>query len=140
LHWSKWDDIITKIRKAAVFVDNFSLQKTPKGYTFALHSANGQTVAVSEVYATEAACRRGIQSVWMNADAPVEYQSGEENKLPNPKFQLYRDKRGAYRFRLKARNGRIIAVSQAYRSKAACLEGIESVRIHAKSLAQEETT
>lgn len=121
-------------------MDNFSLQKTPRGYTFALHSANGQTVAVSEAYATEAACRRGMQSVEANANAPVEDQTGDGKQLPNPKFQLYRDKRGAYRFRLKARNGRIIAVSQAYRSKAACLEGIESVRIHAKSLPQEETT
>lgn len=120
-------------------MDNFSLQKTPKGHTFSLHSANGQTIAVSEVYATEAACRRGIQSVCINADAPVEDQTGGQEQLPNPKFQLYRDKRGAYRFRMKARNGRIIAVSQAYRSKDACLEGIESVRVHAKSLAQEET-
>ena len=35
------------------------------------------------------------------------------------KFELYADKAGKYRFRLKAGNGEIIAVSEAYESKAA---------------------
>ena len=112
-------------------MDSFSLQKGKTGWTFNLHAANGQPIAVSEVYASEAACRRGMESVRNHALAPVEDLSDGKSGVANPKFQLYRDKRGAYRFRLKARNGRIIAVSQAYRSKAACLEGIESVRIHA---------
>lgn len=120
-------------------MDSFSLQKTPKGYTFVLRSGNGQTIAVSESYRTEAACRGGVRSVCANADAPLEDRTAGEPLLPNPKFQLYQDKRGLYRFRLKAKNGRIIAVSQAYRSKAACLEGIESVRTNAKTLIQEDS-
>ncbi len=48
-----------------------------------------------------------------------------------PKFEVFIDKSGNYRFRLKAPNGEIIAASQAYTSKAACMNGIESVKRNA---------
>jgi uncharacterized protein YegP (UPF0339 family)/phosphatidylserine/phosphatidylglycerophosphate/cardiolipin synthase-like enzyme len=44
------------------------------------------------------------------------------------RFELFRDTRGRYRFRLKASNGHVIASSQAYTTKAAALAGTESVR------------
>ncbi len=47
------------------------------------------------------------------------------------KFEVYQDKAGKHRFRLKAGNGQIIAVGEAYESKKACLNGIESVRKNA---------
>ena len=47
------------------------------------------------------------------------------------KFEVYLDKAGKHRFRLKAGNGQIIAVGEAYESKKACLNGIESVRKNA---------
>lgn len=47
------------------------------------------------------------------------------------KFEYYKDKKGKYRFRLKAGNGEIIAVGEAYESKAGCLNGIELVRKNA---------
>jgi uncharacterized protein YegP (UPF0339 family) len=47
------------------------------------------------------------------------------------KFELYADKAGKYRFRLKAGNGEIIATSEAYESKAGAKNGIESVRNNA---------
>jgi uncharacterized protein YegP (UPF0339 family) len=34
------------------------------------------------------------------------------------KFELYKDAGGKYRFRLKAGNGEVIAVSEAYESKS----------------------
>lgn len=43
------------------------------------------------------------------------------------KFEMYKDKAGKYRFRLKAGNGEIIAVGEAYESKASCENGIQSV-------------
>ena len=42
------------------------------------------------------------------------------------KFQLYTDSAGKFRFRLKARNGEIIASSEAYESKASAKNGIKS--------------
>jgi uncharacterized protein YegP (UPF0339 family) len=48
--------------------------------------------------------------------------------LPDPVFEWYKDKAGKYRFRLKAANGKIIAVSEGYSSKEGCVGGIESVK------------
>ena len=46
-------------------------------------------------------------------------------------FEWYKDKAGKYRFRLKAGNGEIIAVSEGYVSKESCVAGIESVKKNA---------
>jgi uncharacterized protein YegP (UPF0339 family) len=48
-----------------------------------------------------------------------------------PKFEIYLDEAEGYRFRLRARNGQIIAVSQSYKSKEGCLKGIKSVQLNA---------
>jgi len=47
------------------------------------------------------------------------------------KFELFKDAKGNYRFRLKAGNGEIIAVGEAYASKSGALNGIDSVRRNA---------
>lgn len=47
------------------------------------------------------------------------------------KFEVYKDAGGKFRFRLKAGNGEIIASSEAYNSKDACLKGVESVKKNA---------
>jgi uncharacterized protein YegP (UPF0339 family) len=51
--------------------------------------------------------------------------------MPEPVFEWYVDKVGKYRFRLKAANGEMIAVSEGYASKQSCVDGIESVRKNA---------
>lgn len=51
--------------------------------------------------------------------------------MPNPRFELYQDKAGRCRFRLRARNGAIVAVSEGYSNRAGCLGGITSVRKNA---------
>jgi uncharacterized protein YegP (UPF0339 family) len=51
--------------------------------------------------------------------------------VPEPVFEWYKDKAGKYRFRLKAANGEIIAVSEGYASKDGCVNGIESVKKNA---------
>ena len=47
------------------------------------------------------------------------------------KFEVYTDKKGEFRFRLKAGNGEVIAVGEGYTTKAACLNGIESIKKNA---------
>jgi uncharacterized protein len=47
------------------------------------------------------------------------------------KFELYKDKAGEYRFRLKASNGQVIATGEGYSSKAGALNGIESIKTNA---------
>ena len=51
--------------------------------------------------------------------------------MKHPKFEVYTDKAGEYRFRLKARNGQIVAVGEGYKAKASCLNGIESIKKNA---------
>lgn len=47
------------------------------------------------------------------------------------KFELYEDKSGGFRFRLKAGNGEVIATSQGYKTKKSAMNGIDSVRRNA---------
>lgn len=111
----------------------FAVKITKSGLKFDLNAGNGETVATSEVYSSNAACRKGIESVRRNApEAHLEDQTVEGfAKAAHPKFEVYVDKAGEFRFRLKAKNGKIIAVSEGYKSKASCLGGIESVRRNA---------
>ena len=44
------------------------------------------------------------------------------------KFELYKDKAGEFRFRLKAGNGQTILASEGYKQRASAMKGIESVR------------
>ncbi len=55
----------------------------------------------------------------------------EVRNMPEPVFEWYTDKAGKFRFRLKAANGEVIAVSEAYETKQACTGGIESVKKNA---------
>ena len=48
-----------------------------------------------------------------------------------PKFEVYQDKKGEYRFRLKAINGQIIAIGEGHVKLASCLNGIESIQKNA---------
>jgi len=47
------------------------------------------------------------------------------------KFEIYKDSKGEYRFRLKATNGEIIATGEGYESKQGCKAGIDSVKNNA---------
>lgn len=51
------------------------------------------------------------------------------------KFEIFKDKTGEFRFRLKAKNGQIIAQSEGYESIAKCKNGIKSVQENAPSAA-----
>lgn len=108
----------------------FVVKQTKTGIKFDLKATNGQVIANSEVYKAKASCMNGIKSVINNAPiAAFEDQTKEDfEKCTNPKFEMYVDKRGEYRFRLKAKNGQIIAVGEGYTTKKNCLNGIESVR------------
>ena len=111
----------------------FAVKKTNTGERFNLVAGNGEIIGVSEVYSSKSGLRNGIKSVKKNAViAKVEDQTIEGfEKVSNPKFEIYLDKAGEYRFRLKARNGEIILASEGYSQKSGCKNGIESVRKNA---------
>ena len=110
----------------------FRIKPVATGYKFDLLAANGQVIATSEVYETEAACRKGVRSVCASAPKAKFADLTEDGKPPtNPRFELFLDKAGAYRFRLRSRNGQVIAVSEDYTTREACENGIESVKKNA---------
>ena len=111
----------------------FVIRAVATGWKFNLKADNGEVIAASEVYETLAACRKGVESVRKAAaSCKVEDQTVADQKaLTNPKYEVYRDRAGEYRFRLKSRNGQIVAVSEGYAAHNVCLNGVESVRRNA---------
>ena len=108
------------------------LMKAGETARFNLVAGNGQVIAVSQNYAGEDACLTGIESVRANCAAPIEDQTVENFEvLSCPKYEVYLDKAGEYRFRLKAANGQIIATGEGYKQLSGCLSGIESIKKNA---------
>lgn len=108
----------------------FVVKEVSSGYKFDLKATNGQVVASSEVYKSKAGCLKGLESVRINAPiANFENQTIEGYEVAkNPKFEIYLDKADEFRFRLKAKNGEIIATSEGYKTMDNCKNGVESVR------------
>jgi uncharacterized protein YegP (UPF0339 family) len=52
----------------------------------------------------------------------------KRKSIKTGKFEVYTDKAGEYRFRLKAPNGEIIAIGEGYKTKKSCINGIQSVK------------
>jgi len=59
-------------------------------------------------------------------------QHGLVNTMP-AKFQIYKDAAGKFRFRLRAQNGEIVAVSEAYEAHANSTKGIKSIQKNCNS-------
>ena len=108
----------------------FVVKETANGIMFNLKAGNGEVIATSEVYSSKDACLNGIESVKKNAAlANIEDQTVEGfEACKHPKFEVYLDKAGEFRFRLKAKNGEIIATGEGYKKLASCINGIESIR------------
>ena len=122
----------------------FEIKRTTDGrYMFNVRAANTQIIASSQIYSSMAACRNGIDSVGANAPiaAIEDHTDGEENEEKCPKFQIYLDKSGKFRFKLLAANGQnILACTQGYVRKSSCKNGITSViaNAHAKIILPRE--
>ena len=111
----------------------FVLSEAASGYKFNLVAGNGETIASSQVYKSALSAKKGIASVAANAPAAyIENQTEKDFKTAvNPKFEVYKDKKGEFRFRLKAKNGQIIATSEGYSKLDSCLKGVASVKKNA---------
>ena len=117
----------------------FIIKKTPTGaFNFTLLAANKEKIAVaSQIYSTKASCKTGMASVGKNSVRCIEEGRIEDQTLKNPtpktcpKFEVYLDKAGLYRYRLIATNGESIAMSEeGYKTKSGCMNGIKSVSVN----------
>jgi len=94
----------------------FEVYKDKAGkYRYRLKAGNGQVVLTGEAYNSKNACLDGVDSV-------------KKNSQKETAFEVYEDKKGGFRFRLKAANGEIIGQGEAYNSRSGCLKGVESVK------------
>ena len=118
----------------------FIIKKTPTGmFNFSLLAANKEKIAVSsQVYTTKAACKKGMESIGKHAVKCISEDRIEDQTLKTPttktcpKFEIYFDKAGLFRYRLIASNGESIAMSEeGYKSKNGVLNGIKSVSVNA---------
>ncbi len=119
----------------------FTLNQTKTGFNFKLIAKNGQEIGASQVYKSLNACKNGVASVQKNGPvATTEDQTvADFAKQASPKFQIYTDKAGEFRFRLLAKNGRNILSSEGYKTKKSCLNGIDSVAKNAPDAKVEKT-
>lgn len=111
----------------------FVLSEAKNGCRFNLVASNGEIIATSQLYKSAVTAKKGIASVAANAPvANIENQTEKGFKTEvNPKFEVYKDKKGEFRFRLKAKNGQIIATSEGYSKVDSCLKGVASVKKNA---------
>lgn len=117
----------------------FTIREKNGKYSFRLKAGNGEIIATSQMYKSLKTCRAGIDSVRRNApDANLEDQTKEGFQVQkHPKFEVYTDNAGEFRFRLKAKNGQNICASEGYTALKSCLNGIESVRKNAPEAKEE---
>ena len=120
--------------------NRFEIRQTKNGsFRFNLMATNGQIIATSETYSSLDSCKNGVESVRKNCAAHVEDQTKDGfESLTHPKYEVYKDKAGEFRFRLKAKNGEIIATSEGYKSMDSCKNGIESVKKNAPEAVTEK--
>lgn len=70
---------------------------------------------------------------------PAPANSRKDGSVP-AKFIVKKGPTGKFRFNLVAPNGQVVATSQAYESKAACMAGVRSVQKHAAAAAVDDHT
>lgn len=110
----------------------WEIRKAKDGrFFFSLYASNHTVIAYSQIYSSTSAVNTGINSVIANAPK-CEIEDNTLKKpisIPCPKWEIYLDKAGEYRFRLYAPNGLCIChASHGYATKSGCKGGIESIK------------
>ncbi len=119
----------------------YVIKKTSNdGFVFNLLANNNEVIGSSQTYKSMASAKSGIESVKKNAGSEIEDQTLKDFEVKkNPKYEIYQDKAGEYRFRLKASNGEIILSSEGYKAKSSAKNGIDSIQRNADSEIVDQT-
>ena len=124
---SSSDQTVAKLNTQSGF---FEIKKSKDDrFVFNLYASNKIIIATSQIYSSSQSALNGANSVIANAEkANIEDQTLKNyTTMSYPKWEIYKDKAGEYRFRLSASNGNCICHSQGYTSKANCKNGIDSI-------------
>ncbi len=132
-----------KVAESKGYTGHFEINRSKDGkkFFFNLYASNKVGIATSQMYSTAQSAMNGIKSVIANAaKAPIEDQTLKKYEpLPFPKWEIYIDNGGKYRFRLNASNGNCVCHSQGYTTKTACKNGIDSIIRSSKNADIEKT-
>ena len=95
---------------------------------FTLFAVNGEIIATSVGFLSKDECLAALESSRKLCRCHVEDQTSSRCiGLRAPKFEIYIDKVGEFRFRQRDRKGNILCISEGYRSKRSCQNGIVSI-------------
>lgn len=101
-------------------------EKSSGSASFVLKADNGEVIGVSESYSSLSAAKAGVDAVRKAAAVAPVADEGDD-AVKHPKFEVFTDRKGEFRFRLCARNGEIVLTSEGYTTKASCRNGVDSV-------------
>jgi uncharacterized protein YegP (UPF0339 family) len=124
------EEIAQAEAKSGRALARFEIKKAKDGrFVFNLYAPNRVIVATSQIYSSSTSAVNGIKSIAANAPkAPIEDTTLKTfTPVGFPKWEIYLDKGGQYRFRLYAPNGSCIVHSQGYTTKSSCKNGIASI-------------
>lgn len=112
----------------------FIVEKQPSDeYCFELRAANGESILTGMSFPAREGCENCIDAVKRDCLSPVEDKTLPDSPpLACPKYEIYRNRNNCFCFRLLSANREIVALSQEYTGKPACLKGIDSVRANAR--------
>ncbi len=108
----------------------FDIRRAKDGrFFFNLYASNHAVIASSQIYSSSQSAITGIKSVMANAAKAEIEDTTLKNPTakPFPKWEIYIDKAGQYRFRLYASNGSCVCHSHGYAAKSGCKGGIDSI-------------
>ena len=109
---------------------------TAHGLRFELRARNGSVIAVSNNYKNIDACYEDIELIKQIIENVQIEDTTLEDIVPKPypKFEIYSKLSHNFQFRLLLDKDSVIISSDTYTSKAACLNGINSVisNVHSK--------
>lgn len=105
----------------------FVISQAATGVRFLLRSDAGQTLAISKNYASLDTCKKGIRSlITILPGAPVvNLTAGERG--PNPKCEIDGEE-GAYVYRYKSSNGKVVIESRPVQTEKAALRAIAMLK------------
>ena len=135
-------DAIASVKRNAADKDNFEVREAVNGQSyFVLKAANGAILGKSETYTSKAGLENGIASVIKNAAASdLEDLTAAGAPKRKAEFEMYNSKSGDFRFRMRAKNGKILFVSEGYTTKQAAKNGIDTIIELAKEAELQDLT
>ena len=109
----------------------FDIKRTKDGrFVFNLYSANKVLIATSQTYSSSQSAMAGVKSVMANAARAEIEDTTLKTPRPTsfPKWEVYLDRAGEYRYRLYATNGQCVVHSKmGYPHKPSCKRAIQSI-------------